>query len=343
MTSTALRPDRPATGSDFAELRRRITAVGLMRRQPVRYALRFVAIGAATMLGWSWLFAVGDSWAALLPAVFLAVVFGQTALLAHDLAHRQVFRTRRPTEAVGLVVGDLLIGMSYGWWMDKHTRHHANPNHEELDPDVTPQVLVWSRRQARASRGLTRLVGRNQARLYPVLLLLEGFNLHASAARAVLRPGLRHRRAEAVLLVAHAAAYLGVVLSVLGPVKALVFVLVHQGVFGFYLGSTFAPNHKGMPTLTGEVELDFLRKQVLTSRNVTGGRVLDAAMGGLNHQVEHHLFPSMPSANLRRARPIVRGYCAELGVPYVETGLVESYRLALAHLHDVGAPIREDR
>jgi hypothetical protein len=51
----------------------------------------------------------------------------------------------------------------------------------------------------------------------------------------------------------------------------------------------------------------------------------------------------MPSANLRRARPIVRGYCAELGVPYVETGLVESYRLALAHLHDVGAPIREDR
>ena len=341
MTSTTvLERDRSSAGSDFAELRRRVDAAGLMRRQPVRYAVRAALVGSAFVLGWRWLFAVGDSWWALAPAAFLALVFGQVALLAHDLAHRQVFRTRRPTEAAGLVVGNLLVGMSYGWWMDKHTRHHANPNHEELDPDVTPQLLVWSRRQARSSRGLTRWIGGRQAVLYPALLLLEAFNLHVSAVRAVVRPGLRHRRAETVLLTAHAVGYLSLVLSVLDPVRALAFVLVNQCLFGFYLGSTFAPNHKGMPTLTGDVELDFLRKQVLTSRNVRGGRMLDVAMGGLNHQVEHHLFPSMPSANLRRARRLVRGYCAELGVPYAEAGLVESYRLALAHLHDAGAPIR---
>jgi fatty acid desaturase len=343
MTSDALvRSAGPTTGSDFAELRRRVDAAGLMRRRPGRYAVRAVLVGTAFVLGWCWLFAVGDSWWALLPAAMLALVFGQVALLAHDLAHRQVFRSRRPTEVAGLVVGNLLVGMSYGWWMDKHTRHHANPNHEELDPDVTPQILVWSRRQARASQGLTRWIGGRQAALYPALLLLEAFNLHVSAVRGVVRPGLRHRRAEAVLLGAHAVGYLSLVLSVLDPVRAVAFVLVNQCLFGFYLGSTFAPNHKGMPTLTGDVELDYLRKQVLTSRNVRGGRTLDLAMGGLNHQIEHHLFPSMPSANLCRARPIVRGYCAELGVPYAEAGLVESYRLALAHLHDAGAPIRDD-
>jgi fatty acid desaturase len=302
--------------------------------------VRCALIAAATVLGWTWFVAAGDSWWTLLPAAFLAVVFAQTALLAHDLAHRQVFRTRRPTELVGMVVGDLAIGMSYGWWMDKHTRHHANPNHEELDPDVTPQILTWSQRQARASVGVTRFMSRYQGRVYPFLLLLEGFNLHVSAVRAVVTPGLRRRRTEATLLAVHFAAFLSLLLAVLPPGKALVFVLVNQCLFGLYLGSTFAPNHKGMPTLAGKPDLDFLRKQVLTSRNVTGGRFLDAAMGGLNLQIEHHLFPSMPSANLPKARRIVREYCREIGVPYVETGLLASYRLALAHLHDVGAPNR---
>ena len=81
---------------------------------------------------------------------------------------------------------------------------------------------------------------------------------------------------------------------VLSPGKAVVFLLVHKAVWGLYMGSVFAPNHKGMPTLVGETELDFLRKQVLTSRNVKGGWFTNFALGGLNYQIEHHLFPAMP-------------------------------------------------
>ncbi|WP_376707642.1 fatty acid desaturase family protein [Nocardioides alcanivorans] len=110
--------------------------------------------------------------------------------------------------------------------------------------------------------------------------------------------------------------------------------------FGVYLGCSFAPNHKGMPTLTGAKEPDYLRKQVLTSRNVRGGPVTDIALGGLNYQIEHHLFPSMPCANLRLAQPIVRDFCAERGVEYAEAGLVESYAIALRHMHAVGEPLR---
>jgi len=79
---------------------------------------------------------------------------------------------------------------------------------------------------------------------------------------------------------------------------------------------------------------------VLTSRNVRGGLLLDVVLGGLNHQIEHHLFPSMPAPHLRRARPIVRAYCAELGIPYAESGLLSSYAQALRHLHAAGAPLR---
>lgn len=101
---------------------------------------------------------------------------------------------------------------------------------------------------------------------------------------------------------------------------------------------TFAPNHKGMPHPTGDE--DYLRKQVLTSRNVNGGWIIDAALGGLNYQIEHHLFPAMPTPNLRKAKPIVKAYCLAAGVSYEETSLIESYRQALRHLHEVGAPLR---
>ncbi|GLU50383.1 fatty acid desaturase family protein [Nocardiopsis ansamitocini] len=328
------------SGSDFAELSRRVNGAGLLKRRPWYYTARFILVGALFVGGWTAFVLIGDSWWQILVAAFLAVVFTQMGLLAHDLAHRQIFRTRRPSAILGRVVGNLGIGMGYGWWMDKHTRHHANPNHEDLDPDVAPDALVWSDGQAQRSRGVPRLLGRWQAYLFFPLLTLEGMNLHVASVRALFRPSLKQRWIEAALLFAHFALYIGVLLLVLSPLKALVFLAVNQGLFGIYLGCVFAPNHKGMPTLTREDELDFLRKQVLTSRNVRGGRFVDAVLGGLNYQIEHHLFPSMATPNLRRAQPIVRDYCAELGVPYQQTGMIDSYAQALRHLHRVGAPIR---
>ena len=57
--------------------------------------------------------------------------------------------------------------------------------------------------------------------------------------------------------------------------------------------------------------------------------------GGLNYQIEHHLFPSMPSRNLRRCQPLVRRFCAARCIPYCETTLLESYTMALNHLRNV--------
>ncbi|GAA4527846.1 fatty acid desaturase family protein [Amycolatopsis samaneae] len=341
-TDNLVHPAPPGASTDYARLSRRIGEAGLLARRPGYYAARVTLVAALFSTGWVAFALLGASWWQLAVAVFQAVMFGQIALLSHDLAHRQVFRTRRPSEIAGRIAGNLGIGMSYGWWMDKHTRHHANPNHEELDPDVDPDILVWSKGQARASRGLPRFIGRYQAFLFFPLLTLEGLNLHWSGIRAVRKPGLKRRGLEAALLFTHFAVYLGALLIVLTPLQALVFFAVHQGLWGVYMGSIFAPNHKGMPTLTGKPELDFLRKQVLTSRNVRGNRFVDVALGGLNYQVEHHLFPSMPSPHLRRAQPIVEAYCAEKGIPYTQTGLFDSYRQALRHLHEASAPIRED-
>ncbi|MET8569496.1 acyl-CoA desaturase [Streptomyces sp. NPDC004783] len=330
-------------GSDFSELSRRISEAGLLRRRPLYYTVRFGLVALALAGGVTAFLALGDSWAQLLVAVGLAVVFGQLGLAAHDLAHRQVFSRRRPSEAGGLLVADLLLGMSYGWWMNKHTRHHANPNHEEKDPDVSPDILVWSRRQASRAQGIPRFIGKHQAALFFPLLTLEGLNLSFNSFKALRSPSMKRPVLEGTLLVAHFALYFGGLFTVLSPGKALAFVAVHQGLFGIYLGSVFAPNHKGMPMIEEGTRLDFLRRQVLTSRNVRGGAVVDAFMGGLNYQIEHHLFPSMPTPALAEAQVITERYCHELGVPYHQTGLLASHREALRHMRSVGEPLRAAR
>ncbi|MEV3970384.1 fatty acid desaturase [Streptomyces sp. NPDC050698] len=332
--------DKQNRGSDFSELSRRIAEEGLLRRRPLYYTVRFGLVGLALAGCVGAFLALGDSWGQLFVAVASAVVFGQLGLAAHDLAHQQVFSRRRPSEAGGLLVADLLLGMSYGWWMNKHTRHHANPNHEGKDPDVSPDILVWSRRQARQARGLPRFVGKHQAALFFPLLTLEGLNLSFNSFRALKSTSVKRPVLEGTLLVAHFVLYFGGLFAVLSPAKAVVFLVVHQALFGVYLGSVFAPNHKGMPMIEEGTRLDFLRRQVLTSRNVRGGVVIDAFMGGLNYQIEHHLFPSMPTPALARAQVITERYCAELGIPYHRTGLIASHREALRHLRSVGEPLR---
>ncbi len=209
-----------------------------MNRRPGYYAVRSIAVAVAYAGGWSAFVVIGVGWWTLAIAAFLAVMFGQAALLAHDVTHRQVFRRRRPSETAGRIAG-AAIDMGYGWWQDKHTRHHANPNHEDLDPDIAPDLLVRSQDQARTATGLPRIIGRWQAFLFFPLLLLEGVNLHVSSARALGNHALKNRALDGTLLYGHTAAYLTSVFLVLPPGMAIAFLAVHQCLFGLYLGCLF--------------------------------------------------------------------------------------------------------
>jgi hypothetical protein len=113
-------------------------------------------------------------------------------------------------------------------------------------------------------------LGRYQAWLFFPMLLLEGLHLHVASMRALLGHSGKARWAETGLLVVHIGGYLTAVFVVLSPVQAVFFLVVQQGLFGVYLGSSFAPNHKGMPVVGKDEKLDFLRRQVLTSRNIRG-------------------------------------------------------------------------
>jgi len=323
-------------GSEYAQLSRQVKQAGLLERRPWYYIWKITVTAVTLAAGWAAFVLVGDSWWQIAVGVFLAAVFTQVGFLGHDAGHRQIFGSRRANYVIGVLFGNLCIGLSYGWWVGKHNRHHAHPNQEGADPDIMLSVLAFTTAQARASRGLARLAFRFQAYLFFPMLLLEAFTMHVSGIRSLASRDSRYRRWEAGLLAVHVAGYLTAVFVVLSPAKAVVFILVQQGLFGLYLGSSFAPNHKGMPILDATDRSSFLRRQVLTSRNVHGGWLTDFALGGLNYQIEHHLFPSMPRPSLRRSQALIQEFCQQRGLPYCQSSLVGSYAQALRYLGHIG-------
>ncbi|MDR6972821.1 acyl-CoA desaturase [Leifsonia shinshuensis] len=331
------RPQPAHAGNEYTALAAIIRESGLLRRRYGYYWTKLILVPLLTGVAVLAFVLIGDTWWQLFTAVGFAFLFTQIAFLGHDAAHRQIFRSGRWNDWTSLVVGDLFVGMSYGWWQHKHTRHHANPNQEGVDPDIELPVIAFTPRQAQDRPAALRwLIGHQGWFFFPVLLL-EGLSLHASSVRRVLaREPVARRPVEIAFLTVRIVGYLTLVLLVLSPGIAAVFLAVQLGLFGFYMGMSFAPNHKGMPLVPHGMKLDFLRRQVLMSRNIRGSRTLDFLMGGLNYQIEHHLFPSMPRPHLRRAAPTIRAFCAEHEVTYTETGLLQSYAIVTRHINRVG-------
>jgi fatty acid desaturase len=334
------RPSAPARGSDFAPLLREIREAGLLERRAGRYAVSIAVNLVLLTAVWAGVILLGNSWLTLLLAIPAALFTTRVSFFGHDAGHQQIGGSRRTHDLIGRLHANLLLGMSYGWWNDKHNRHHANPNHTDKDPDVGAGVLVWTLAQAERRTGVHAWLSRNQAGIFFPLLLLEGLNLKVSGIRYLLGRPLREAAVELGLIATHLAVYFGGLLLVMSPGKAIAFAALHHALFGLHLGSVFAPNHKGMEMPDGETRWGHLEKQVRTSRNVHGHPVTDWMMGGLNYQIEHHLFPSMPRANLRQAQGAVRAYCQRVGVPYLSTSLIDSYAQGLRHLNDVGRELR---
>ncbi|WP_137844876.1 acyl-CoA desaturase [Microbacterium sp. 2FI] len=333
----------PSGASDFTELAAIVRGSGLMRRRYGYYWTKLIAVPvvlAAAILAFIW---IGDTWWQLFTAAGFAILFTQIAFLGHDAAHRQIFVSGRWNDWTTLVIADLVVGLSYGWWRHKHTRHHANPNKIDADPDIDLPVISFTPQQVSSRRSPVArwLVGHQGVFFFPILLL-EGLSLHASSVRRMFqRDHLDRRWVEIGFLSLRLAGFVTLVFIVLSPGIAAVFLAVQLGLFGVYMGMAFAPNHKGMPLVPNDAKLDFLSRQVLMSRNVRGTWIVDVAMGGLNYQIEHHLFPSMPRPHLRRAAPLVAEYCRNKGVTYTATGLWESYGIVVRYINRVGLGERD--
>jgi fatty acid desaturase len=339
--ATARLAGQPLTRS-FTALTAQVRGAGLLGRARTFYIALFSLLVLALGGIATGVVLLGESWLQLLMAGALGVVLTQFAFLGHEASHRQIFTSGKANDRSGRILAVGFAGLSYSWWMTKHTRHHGNPNQVGKDPDIARDTISFVEADAAEQRGILRWVTRRQAYLFFPLLFLEGVNLHMKSVQSLLQRGpVKGRALELSMLGVRFGLYAGVLFWFLPLGMAAAFIGVQLAIFGFYMGASFAPNHMGMPIVEADVKLDFLSKQVRTSRNIRGGWWMSLLMGGLNYQVEHHLFPSMPRVHLRAARALVREHCRALDVPYTETNLTGAYRSVLAYLDRVGLKARD--
>lgn len=304
-------------------------------------------------------------------ALLMGLFWQQCGWLAHDFLHHQVFAKRTYGDIAGIYWGDLMQGYSMQWWKNKHNGHHAVPNlhnsspeAQDGDPDIdTMPLLAWSLKQAQSLRNadgkdsaFVRVMIRWQAFTYfPILLLARlswlnesfktAFGLGGSTENAKLemeRRGLQYPMLERTGIVLHYV-WVFALSSGFGRFSLLysvAYFLIATCSCGLFLALVFGLGHNGMATYDADARPDFWKLQVTTTRNITGGHgipqfFVDWLCGGLQYQVDHHLFPMMPRHNLAKTHKLVRSFCKEYGVNYHEADLFDGTVEVLQHLQNV--------
>jgi fatty acid desaturase len=334
------------THSNFSQVLNLVRDAGYLKKKPSFYIIRLVVISVIASALWTgagflaWAATLNGWWMVLAFAIvaLLGVMSAQYGFIAHEAAHRQIFRNNKLNDWTGLILANLFAGLSYGFWLKKHNKHHQRPNQIGEDPDIAIRVLSFTTESKMSKKGIERWFSDRQGYLFPLLLLFTGFDLLLDSVAGMGRKdrsiGIRVLEFS-LMLIRQFAPY--VVLAIMfGPFWAVAMWFVMMMSFGFFMGAAFAPNHKGMPLVEKDSSLDFFSRQVLTSRNIKGSWLKDNLMGGLNYQVEHHLFPSMARPFLRKTHAIVAEYCRQNDVTLVEMNLLSSYKVIMQHLNKVG-------
>jgi len=312
-------------------LRESLAARDLFRRSILYYVAEtflavFLLIGSVSLL-----FVLESTMLRMLMAVPLAIASTRLSFLGHDAGHGQVFRSRRANDRFMLLMGPFL-GLGRSWWLHTHNLHHKFPNDSVRDPHASVKVLAFTVGQQRAKSEVTKSIIRFQVYYYLPLLLLEGLWMRLNSIYFLKRRRLPHRCMEAYGILIYWGSLMLIASTAFTTSMALLFSALYLGLNGLYMGLIFAPNHKGMPAFETVSNNNFLRLQTATTRNVAPSPAIDFWFGGLNYQIEHHLFPRLPRNRLREARDITRAFCAEHEIGYCELSLTASYREVFSHL-----------
>ena len=316
-----------------------IEVQGLLVMQPLYYLRQILVNLLMFAAGVFLLFWTDNVWLWLLDAVFLSFVATQSGFIAHDAGHGQIFKSPWKNHLIGLF-NNVLLGASYFWWVDTHNKHHSKPNQVSNDPAIDYSVMAFSDEAALSKKGILRFLVKYQAFFFLPLMFLYPIAMRVDSVRYLLRSKSKYRLVDAILIGLHFVLYFWMVFGVLDLWMAILFILVHQALWGLYLAFVFAPNHMGMVILEKDTDLDFLTRQVITARNLKGGRFADFVFGGLNLQIEHHLFPRMARNKLRVAKKIVEDFCQKKSIRYYETGVVQCYAEIFKDLHRVSRALR---
>lgn len=307
----------------WKELNQEVHSRGAFERVPRWYVLQSLLVLGLFLVGWGGLL-FAPSWPI---RIALALLTGfatvQSGLIGHDAGHKAVSGSQAVNNLVGQFFFSFLSGYSFDRWTVAHNKHHVKCNEGGVDPDMELGYLAVYPEDAASKKGLARFTTRFQHILLPLALLAQPYSMITDSVTHLIRSPER-TRADRWCVLGHVVLWGVIPALILGPVPALINFMIRNAMAGPYMSAIFLFNHVGAPTLSQGQKLPFFYQQVITSRNLADHWLLNFLTGGLNHQIEHHLFPAAPRTHFRVTRPLVQALCEKNGVPYQEVGYLQA-------------------
>ena len=327
---------------DYIKLRKEVMERGLLDRQYGYYAFKIAYTLVLLSVFLALLVFFSDFLLQVLVVVALAFIFIQVGLLGHDAAHMAIFRSMKWNELAGLLFFGFLTGIGYNHWVWRHNAHHANPNQEDKDPDVASYAQTVE--ELANKKGIMKFVYDRQHWLFMVIAAasVTAYQIYGVSYNLRMKNSFQ-KWADSLMMLLHFAVFWVWPFFLFTWWKAVIMVFLLRFLMGVYFGSVSATNHKGMRVVKKGEQLGFVEKQILTTRNVRNGLLVDFVYGGLNYQIEHHLFSTMPRNNFRKVKPLVMEFCKSNNLQYEETGVIRSYQLILGELKRIALSAKRSK
>jgi fatty acid desaturase len=320
------------------QLRHELKSAGCFSPAPIQQALHMVVVVSLYAAGYITLLTQPGLGVRIASLVLLAFISVQAGYIAHEAGHKAITRQRWLADSIGLFFNTFLTALCYSHFQKIHVCHHSHCNERDRDIDMQSDIFsLYPEANLKNTSRIGRFISRYQAYLIWPLVSIQGFSLKVDSIQT-LRRNPRNTRVDQVVLGLHFLLWFGLPVYILGWADATINYALMTWFIGPYLGSVFLVNHIGTHVVNpGEKMPGFVQK-LITTRNLGNSRIEDIYFGGMNNHIEHHLFPSMPSVRLRKARLIIKAFCMQYGLGYREMSWRNAAGEVFTHLNRMGRP-----
>nr|AAQ10732.1 delta-8-sphingolipid desaturase [Anemone leveillei] len=339
---------------DYRKLASEFSKAGLFEKKGHGIFMSLLSVGIMFVVILSGVLLSGNTWVHAACAGLLGILWMQIGFVGHDSGHYNVMLTPKLNRFVQIFTGNCVTGISIGWWRWTHTAHHIAVNSLDYDPDlqhvpflaVSKDILSsltskFYGRKMTFDAAARFLVSYQHWSFYPVMAVAR-INLFTQSFLLLLssRP-MQDRYLELLGLMVFWGWYSLLVSCLPNWGERAMFVAVSFAVSGIQ-HVQFCLNHFSAHTYVGPPRAnDWFEKQTKGSIDISCSTWMDWFHGGLQFQVEHHLFPRLPRCHLRKISPFVKELCRKHNLPYVSVSFFEANKMTIATLRNAALQARD--
>lgn len=300
----------------FDQLKTQVREAGLLQRVPIRGSIEMLAILVCIIIA----LISAPLWNPIILALFLTLIFTRSVFVSHDLLHRQYFKSKNLSMKLSFPFSAFILSNSSSWWDYKHNvNHHTYCNIVEKDEDIRALDGAFT-----PKKGNNPFIKKYKHIIFWGAMFFMFPAFIAQSYAFVMR---RKLWGELVLMLLHWPLIWGTLYYQLGAMDTFIIALVMNFVLSPWLAFGFITNHLGCETFTEDEAKAFswMELQMRGSRSLSGGFIVHWFYGGLNTQIEHHLFPKAPRFHLLKVQDLTRKFAKKHNIPYFETTPIMAY------------------